>query len=62
MHLDSSKSSAAVATSEGLEMLTVLPHEHSMFMNCVLATCEQLGADVVAKLCSVFAMHCSSES
>jgi len=41
MHLDRTKSAAAVAT-EGLQTLIssliVLQQEHSMFMNCVLET------------------------
>jgi len=47
---------ASAAASQGflgLAMLVVLQQEHSMFMNCVPATCKQLGADVIAKNCSV---------
>jgi len=52
MHLDCSRTATAVAT-QGLEMLLVWQREHSMFINCIPATCKQLGADVEAKICSV---------
>lgn len=50
--LDNSKSAPSVATQSS-ETLIILQREHSMFLNCVPATRQQLGADVVAKIRSV---------
>jgi len=53
-HLESSHKIAATTTekAESLETLLVMQCEHSMLMNCIPAMQKNLGADVVAKICS----------
>jgi len=41
--------------SEQGAQAVVMPHEHSMFLQCVLATRAQLGQDILTKIPSI--MH-----
>ncbi len=45
---------ATVAFPDGAkEKVVVMSRAHSMFMNCVPVTKDQLGADVLEKICSI---------
>ena len=44
---------ATAAFPDGEEKVIVMTHGHSMFMNFVPLTKDQLGADVLEKICSI---------
>jgi len=50
-----------VAFPDGKEKIVVMTRAHSMFMNCVPLTKQQLGADVLEKSTPLFEIHCLSQ-
>jgi len=53
--------SITVGYPEGEETIIIMNHAHSIFMNCVPVTCEQLGADVLEKADILSKIHFSAK-
>ena len=41
-----------ISSHEGEQTFIVMQRVHSMFLNCIPATSEDLGQDILAKICS----------